>query len=584
MANAVILRKLLWAAFLLILVALGSATLLITRYTAGHEVQHAERAMQGQIRILAPALAVVPPGSLIDWARRSGEQSGARVTVIDRQGRVLADSQHDSSSMDNHAGRPEVREAISGRTGTAVRHSATLDVDLCYVASPVLLAGQTQAILRLAVPLRQVQITASEIRVLIFQASLIALVAALLLGYFLSRLLSARILRIQAYARELVNAEYSAKLATEPDDELGSVARSLRDMADQFRQMLRRLSDEASLRNAILSSMVEGVVAVDHDLRVTFCNASFLRAVNDGEPLSSNLPLRQAVKESPLGDLLERVIADKEPRRMRLTLATAESHVFEVQAAPIDEESASGAIAILHEITKVEQLERVRKDFVANISHDLRTPLASIQGYAETLLDTGSEDQANNRRFLEIIRANAVRLGDLAADLLTLSELETERSSPPEEAIPVREAAAYILARVEEEAAVREVCVTLDDGPDAEILGPPLRFEHALINLVRNAIKFNRPGGEVHIETAIEGREVLLIVRDTGIGIPAADLPRIFERSYCVDKARSREFGGTGLGLAIVKHIVSAMRGTIAVESELGKGTTFTIRFPRADV
>jgi two-component system phosphate regulon sensor histidine kinase PhoR len=579
MASAVILRKLLLAALLLIVVALGSAGLLITRYTTGHELEHAEQSMEGQVRILAPALASTPLSSIAEWTRRSAEQSRARVTVIDPSGRVLADSQHDSSSMDNHSGRPEIREALSGHPGKAVRHSTTLDVDFCYLAVPVSLTSQPRAVLRLAVPLHQVEVTVSHVRILILQSSLIALVFALVLGFILSRMLSARILRIQAYARELVNAEYAARLSPEPDDELGSVARSLRGMADQFRQMLRRLSDEAALRKAILASMVEGVVAVDRDLRITFSNSSFARIVNAREALPSNVALHHMVRDPALLDLLKRVISTRKPDRLRLPL---ESRVFEVQAAAIDEESASGAIAILHEITKVEQLERVRKDFVANISHDLRTPLAAIQGYAETLLGCGSEDQANNRKFLEIIRTNAVRLGELAADLLTLSELETETHPPPEEMIRLREAVAHVLVRVEEEAAARNVCLTLDEGPEVEIMGPPLRFEHAIVNLLRNAIKFNRPGGEVHVQTAISGEQAHIVVRDTGIGIPSADLPRIFERSYCVDKARSPENGGTGLGLAIVKHIVGAMQGTIAVQSQLGKGTSFTLRFPLA--
>jgi two-component system phosphate regulon sensor histidine kinase PhoR len=576
-----ILYKLLLAAILLILVALGSVAFLLSRYTASQELLHAEQAMEGQIRILGPALDSIDPASLAAWTQRAAEQSRARVTIVDRSGAVLADSQHDFSTMDNHAGRPEIRRALAGQTGKAVRHSATLDADLCYLAIPARLQGKSAVVLRLAVPLRQVQVAMSEIRWLILQSTLIAMLCALLLAYFLSRLFSARIQRIQAYARELVNADYSGILAPEPDDELGSVARSLRGMAHQFRQMLRRLSDEAALRKAILASMVEGVIAVDRDLRVTFCNSSFARAVNAREPLPVNQPLLEVVRDPTLLDLLKRVLSTGQPLRMRMTLG-ADCRVFEAQAAPIAAEPGTGAIAILHEITVVEHLERVRKDFVANISHDLRTPLAAIQGYAETLLGGGSEDQENNRKFLQIIRANAVRLGDLASDLLTLSELETECEPPREECLAVRNAAESVVSRIEEEAAESKVNVVLGRGPNPCIMGHPLRFERALLNLLRNAIKFNRPGGGVYLDTAIVEGSAQITVRDTGIGIPSAELPRIFERSYCVDKSRSRENGGTGLGLAIVKHIVGTMHGSITVESQLGKGTVFTLRFPVA--
>jgi two-component system phosphate regulon sensor histidine kinase PhoR len=578
-----ILRKLLTTSFLLILAALGSADLLLSRYTASREIQHAEQLMQGQIRVLSPALAEIDPANLTAWTSRAGFESRARVTVIARDGVVLADSQHDRATMDNHGGRPEVRQALTGQTGSAVRHSATLDVDLCYVAVPATLRGQSGVILRLAIPLQQVKVAMVQILWIIFQSSLVAMLCALLLAYFFSRSFSRRIRRLQTYAGELVNADYSAVLAPEPDDELGSVARSLRGMADQFRAMLRRLSDESALRNAVLSSMVEGVIAVDRDLHLTFCNSSFARVVKAKLPLAPNLPLLEVVRDPALLALLKGVLASGEPLRMRLTLTAAGGRAFEVQAAPIQANPAMGAIAILHEVTEVEHLQRVRKDFVANISHDLRTPLAAIQGYAETLLEGVSPDEENNRKFLGIIRANAVRLGDMASDLLTLSELEAERAAPPAERISVRDTAQSVARTVEDDAAERDIGVFPDnDADDVFVMGQPLRFEHALLNLTRNAIKFNRPGGQVWIEVKRVGEEVQITVRDTGIGIPSTDLPRIFERSYCVDKARSRETAGTGLGLAIVKHIAEKMNGSVTVESQLGKGSAFTLHFPAA--
>jgi two-component system phosphate regulon sensor histidine kinase PhoR len=575
-------RKLLFTALVLIVVALGSADVLLSRYTAARELKQTQQALEGQIRILTPALAAVDPAAVNEWANRAGEQTRARVTIIDRGGVVLADSQHDTASMDNHAGRPEVVQALAGRTGTSVRHSATLDVDLCYLAAPANLAGKPGVILRLAVPLRQVQVAMVEIRWLILQASGIAMACALIIAYFLSRSFSLRVLRIQAYARELVNADYSGTLAPEPDDELGSVGRSLREMAEQFRRMLRRLADELGLRKAILAGMVEGVVAVDRDLRLTFCNSSFARAVKARDPLPANLPLVEVVRDPSLIDLLKRVLEKRQPLRVRLTLMAGDGGLFDVQAAPIEDGRAMGAIAILHEVTQVEYLRRVSKDLVANISHDLRTPLAAIQGYAETLLEGAAEDGENNRKFLQIIRGNAVRLGDMAADLLTLSELEAEQEPPPAARIPVREVAESVVRTVEADAAARNIDVILINGEEVDIMGQPMRFEHALMNLVRNAINFNRPGGKVRLETSRLAGEVSITVRDTGIGIPSAELERIFERSYCVDKARSRENGGTGLGLAIVKHIVEKMEGTVTVESQLGKGSAFTLRFAAA--
>jgi len=594
MGNISILRKLLLSALLLILVALGSAAIFLTRYTAARELQHAEDTMAAQARILSPALAATEPQSLEAWTNRAGIESRARVTIIGRDGVVLADSQHDPSTMDNHAGRPEVRQALARTTGTAVRHSATLDVDLCYFAVLADLRtltgprpsgsgafpGQSGAILRLAVPLRQIDVEVAAVRWLILRSSLVAAAFALVVAFFFSRAFGRRIRRIQTFAQQLVNEEYTGSLASESDDELGSVARSLRGMAEQFRRMLSASAEESARRKALLAGMVEGVLAVDHDLRITFCNGSFARAVNAREPLPERIPVVEVVRDPELLDLLRGVIATGEPARRRLTLAAAEGRVFDVQGAPVGQRPAAGSIAVLHDVTEVERLERVRKDFVANISHELRTPLAAIRGYAETLLDGASEDPANSRKFLEIICRNTVRLGDMASDLLALSELETEWKPPPAENVSVREVAGSALGAVEREAVARHVNVCAGVIEDVHVMGQRFRLEHALVNLLHNAIRFNHSGGEVRLEAALRGDKVRIEIGDTGIGIPFQDLPRVFERFYCVDKARSRETGGTGLGLSIVKHITEKMGGTVSVESRLGKGSIFTLEFP----
>jgi two-component system phosphate regulon sensor histidine kinase PhoR len=277
------------------------------------------------------------------------------------------------------------------------------------------------------------------------------------------------------------------------------------------------------------------------------------------------------------------VLVSGEPQRERLELAAAEGRTFEVQAAPLDLRSGRGAIAILHDVTDLERLERVRKDFVANVSHELRTPLAAIQGYAETLLDGGLEDQEHNRQFIEIIKAHSVRLNNIAADLLALSELESGDAGPAPERVSVQDAVEAAIATVESEALLRKVQVHHTLLSDEYISGRKMRVEQVLVNLLDNAVKFNRPEGEVWIEAArVEGGQVRISVSDSGIGIPSEDLPRVFERFYRVDRARSRAAGGTGLGLSIVKHAVERMGGSITAESQLGKGSKFTVTLPVA--
>jgi two-component system phosphate regulon sensor histidine kinase PhoR len=323
------------------------------------------------------------------------------------------------------------------------------------------------------------------------------------------------------------------------------------------------------------------VLAVDGNLRITFANASFARVVGAPQPVPAGKPLVEVVRAPELREVLTRVLNSGESVRQRMQLHAAE-RVFEIQAAPMTSGTARGAIAILHDITELERLERIRRDFVANVSHELRTPLTAIRGYAETLLEGALEDQENNRRFLEIIKAHAIRLNNISSDLLTLSELEAGKARPEPEVVGIRGAVESALRTLESEAQLRGVTLVCGKIEDVKVLGDRLQIEQALVNLVNNAIKFNRPAGEVSLDVARADGRVRITIADTGIGIPHEDLPRIFERFYRVDKARSREVGGTGLGLSIVKHIIERMNGSVSVESQLGKGSTFTLLLPAA--
>jgi two-component system phosphate regulon sensor histidine kinase PhoR len=275
------------------------------------------------------------------------------------------------------------------------------------------------------------------------------------------------------------------------------------------------------------------------------------------------------------------VLASGDAVKCKLQFNTEDASVFEAYAAPLAVPPHRGALVILHDITGLERLERIRRDFVANVSHELRTPLSVIRGYAETLLAGALGDTENNRSFIESIQANAIRLNNIATDLLTLSEIESGRRDAEPGPISVEEAVNTALLTVEPEARIRGVHLVRGSVRDALITGHAIRLEQALVNLLDNAVKFNQPGGEARIDAGItkDGR-VCISVSDTGSGMPSDDLPRIFERFYRVDRARSREVGGTGLGLSIVKHVVERMDGSIKVESRLGKGSTFTILLP----
>jgi two-component system phosphate regulon sensor histidine kinase PhoR len=425
----------------------------------------------------------------------------------------------------------------------------------------------------------------AQVRERILEISFASAVLALCVAFYVSRSLGLRIRKLRRLSESFPGGAVKDRPREESSDELGSLERSMAGVAVELRKMLDRLRYESARREAILSGMAEGVLAVDPDLRVTFCNDAFLKAVDFRGRNSEGRFLLELVRDPGLHELLRSVLSTGETQKLRFKLSAANARTFEVQATELEMPSGRGAIAILHDITDLERLEQVRKDFVANVSHELRTPLAGIIGYSDTLLDGALEDLKNNRHFVEIIRANAVRLGSIAADLLILSELESGADPHEPDLISIRGVLDSALATVDSEARAREVRLVRENIGNVYVQGSRLRLEQALLNLMANAIKFNRPGGEVRVGATDDGSgHVAITIADTGVGIPSEDVPRIFERFYRVDKARSRQVGGTGLGLSIVKHVVERMDGVVTVESQLGRGSVFTLRLPAAAV
>ena len=361
--------------------------------------------------------------------------------------------------------------------------------------------------------------------------------------------------------------------------ELQSLAKSMRGMADRVNEVVDRANLELAGRETILACMAEGVLSVDRHLRVNFCNDAFAAAFGTRMESSAGRSLYELVREPALREILERVVTSGEPEKDLLRLPSAAGRWFEARALPLGHEPRRGAVIALHDVTDIQHQEQMRKDFVADVSHELRTPLAAIRGYAETLLDGGLEDEANNRRFVEIIFSHAVRLNNIASDLLVISELDNRSApSPPMERIAILDTIRTALNTVEKSAAERRVRLNIDHCQPCYVQGVRFRLEQVLVNLIDNAVKFNRPDGEVVVECSrVDEDWVRLSVADTGIGIPIDDLKRIFERFFRVDKSRARPAGGTGLGLPIVKEVVDRMGGSVNVESLLGRGSKFTV-------
>jgi two-component system phosphate regulon sensor histidine kinase PhoR len=404
---------------------------------------------------------------------------------------------------------------------------------------------------------------------------------AMVMTWIFSRSLAWRVDRLRDFTEHVLDSNDLDAPLPDEGEETVVLNQSFRRMASRIRELVERLSLESTRRDAILKSMAEGVLAVDHNMRVMFCNGSLAQALGLKTQVHENTPLVGVVRDPRFLSLISGVLSSGEPESCKLQFTGDDSSVFEAYASPLAVPPHRGALVILHDITGLERLERIRRDFVANVSHEMRTPLTAIRGYAETLLSGALSDDENNRRFVEVIQAHAIRLNNIASDLLTLSDLESGRRDVEPGPVSVEEAVNTALLTVEAEARIRGVKLVRGNVSNAIVTGHALRLEQALVNLLDNAVKFNKPGGEARIDAgpAPDGN-VTITVSDNGRGIPSDELPRIFERFYRVDKARSREVGGTGLGLSIVRHVVERMEGIIKVESRFGKGTTFTISFP----
>ncbi|MBI3669047.1 MAG: PAS domain-containing protein [Acidobacteria bacterium] len=527
------------------------------------------------------------PTALRSWVAWLA-QGGARITVISADGRVLADSAHDPEAMENHAGRPEIRQALASGEGRSVRHSDTLDRDLVYLALRQQPAGGQAVVLRLALPLKRIDEALAEIRWRLAGASLVILLVAGTIALGVSRAFSARVRRLEAFSRRVADGDFRPLPLERRGDELTALTRSLNETAARLDQTIRTLTDERNRSAAILRSMVEGVAVISAEERILFCNEAFARILGLQAGKSEGRRLVEVTRQAELLGVVKQVLAGREGVRSWLVMGTVRPRSFAVTAAPIaaaganaGTEATAGAVLVLHDISELRRLERVRRDFVANVSHEFKTPLTAIQGFAETLLAGALEDQENRPRFLEIISEHARRLGRLTDDLLKLAQIEAEQMELDFRAVSVAELIEGCVETTRLRAEQKQLTLAAEcpDGLPA-VGGDRARLAEVLQNLLDNAVQYTPAGGRVTLRARAAEREVIITVSDTGIGIPQADQERIFERFYRVDAARSREVGGTGLGLSIAKHIVEAHGGRIWVESTVGQGSDFHFSIP----
>jgi two-component system phosphate regulon sensor histidine kinase PhoR len=534
---------------------------------------------------LAPSAPLQASESLQSWVHGIAGSSRLRVTLIRADGLVLADSaQRDLAgvlAMENHRERPEVRQALQGGGGTSVRRSATTHIAYAYAARTIGMPRHGVVIVRLAAPIRSLALLERQLGRGALLALLAALLAAGLVSWWVRRQLFRPLRALVTGADRFTGGDLAHRVNLPEEAELAAVGAALNRLAEHAEAQVSAAGRERDQLASILASMAEGVLVTDADGRALLANPAFTRLFATRVGVEGKLPIEVA-REPALQQLVAATLQSRTPGAADLVLERGERRHVALLAAPLGrgEGSARGVVLVARDVTPFVRLTEVRRDFVANVSHELKTPLAAIRGMAETLRDGALGDAETAHRFVGRILEQCARLQALLEDLLTLSRLESPLGATEPEPVDLAGLARLASEVIGPAAAERGVVVEVSTAEPVTIPGDADALERLLLNLLDNAVKYNGAGGTVWLAIRRDGDQVVVEVRDTGIGIPAEHLPRIFERFYRVDRARSREGGGTGLGLAIVKHVAQLHGGRVEVESEPGKGSTFRVLLP----
>jgi two-component system phosphate regulon sensor histidine kinase PhoR len=535
-------------------------------------------------RVVQEPIAQGQPTELLDrLVDETARDVAARVTVVALDGQVLADSAASGSALEaleNHANRQEVRQAIATGSGTSVRHSRTVDADLLYAAILVRNGPRPAAVVRVAFSLTGLEAEVRRFRGAVTAALAVAFALTALLSAALSSPLAGPIREIMEGARQLAAGNFAARIPVRRADEVGELAQILNHTADRLEERLAEGARDRARTEAILTAMEDGLLAVDHRGHVLIANEALRHHLGLENPVGRHY--LEAIRQREVGEALAQVLATGRRAALEVELHHLR-RAFALTGVPFPafEGAPHGAVLTFHDVTERRRLERVRRDFVANASHELRTPLTSIRGFVEALEDGAVQEPTTAERFLGKIRTHADRMAALVEDLLELSRLESGERAPQWEQVAPAEVAQDVVASLSGLAERKGMQLELHDRGAPAVMTDGERLHRILVNLVDNALKYTPDGGkvEVVVSPAPQGG-ALVEVRDNGPGIPSEHLPRIFERFYRVDKARSRELGGTGLGLAIVRHLAEGMKASVSVTSSLGEGSCFSVTLP----
>lgn len=552
-------------------------------------MENLEADLLAKMRMIEPEITRMLMGGRQDidaYCKNKGEIIRARLTVISPDGTPLGDSAGNPADMDNHADRPEIKAALAGETSNNIRFSYTVRETLFYIAIPIISNGKLLGVLRAAYPLKGIEKTLNTVYAEFAVSALVMALLAGVGGFLLQRRFARSLTELQYGAQRFASGDLSFRFSPRRSIEISPLAEAMNKMAENLTVTLDELIRSKNEQSAVLSCLSEGIIAVDIAQRVLVINEAVVGMLDIREPSPEGKFLTEVVRHSEIQKFAERILKTGEGAENLITLRREKDIFLRLRGAVVvnNEGRKIGAVIAVNDISELKRLENIRRDFVANVTHELKTPITSIKGFLETIQNGAFDDKEELNKFVAIIARQADRLDSLVDDILTLSriEKESELREVSLESLPLRpvieSAVSANLPKVQEKNIKIEI--SCPENLQAKINEPFL--EQAVSNLIDNALKYSEAGKNIRVECGETENEIFIKVIDEGCGIEAEHIPRLFERFYRVDKSRSRQKGGTGLGLAIVKHVAILHGGRVAVESSPGKGSIFFIYLPKS--
>jgi two-component system phosphate regulon sensor histidine kinase PhoR len=562
---------------LLIVVSMGVLGIYLVSSSRSSQLDDLRSQLENEARITAeaslPGFLGGETSDLDALAKALGADIETRVTIIASDGTVLGDSEEDPLAMENHADRPEVIDALATGVGESTRYSVTLEQKMMYLAVPIANQGEILGVARVSLPLTAVEDTVQQLRVSIIIAMAVAAVLVILAAWLIARITTGPIRELTAASKRISSGELGQRITIAAKDEVGELAHAFNDMSTRLKELVGEISEDRARLATILDNMADGVVMTDTEGNISLANQTAQKLFNFREV--ENKPLIEAVRDHEVDELLKLCLKTDKTQAVNYESGTSKRYLRAI-AIPI---AQSGVLFLFQDLTSLRNLQTTRRELIGNISHEFRTPLAGIKAMVETLRDGAVDDKEAALDFLTRIDSDVDRLTQLVAELTELSRIETGKAELKLEPVDLNQLAEEVIAQLSPQAERQKLKVEKELAADLpSVPADRARVRQVMVNLLHNAVKFTPSGGKITITTRVLEGSVGVDIADSGVGIPAEDLPHVFERFYKGDKARAEE--GTGMGLAIAKHIIEAHGGNIRVESEEGRGSTFSFSLP----